>query len=97
MHDWLSMGYLIRNRHTILIVMTEDNQGHVSLLPLKETKPEEFSYIKELIEENDTDKLVEYVNVNNLVLNELSDKPSKLGGHPTQQVTGMSREDKITF
>ena len=32
--------------------MTEDNQGHVSLaLPLKETKPEEFSYIKELIEE----------------------------------------------
>lgn len=98
MHDWLSMGYLIRNRHTILIVMTEDNQGHVSLaLPLKETKPEEFSYIKELIEENDTDKLVEYVNVNNLVLNELSDKPSKLGGHPGQQVTGMSREDKMAF
>ena len=23
MHDWLSMGYLIRNRHTILVVMVK--------------------------------------------------------------------------
>ena len=47
-------------------------------LPLRETKKLKFSYIKSLvIEENDTENLVEYINVINLVLNELSDKPSR--------------------
>ena len=48
MHDWLSMGYLIRNRHTVLVSLSKGKDGEpVSVgFILKDMSTEKFSYIK---------------------------------------------------
>ena len=38
---------------------------------------------------------IDYLKVNKLDLQELSDRFHNIGGHPTKQVTGMSRDDKM--
>ena len=50
MHDWLSMGYLIRNRHSVFVFIGHDGNEPVSIsLPLKDdVTPEELKKIKEL-------------------------------------------------
>ena len=54
MHDWLSMGYLIRNRHTVLVSLSKGKDGEpVSVgFILKDMSTEKLSYIKTLAKEN---------------------------------------------
>ena len=97
MHDWLSMGYLVRNRHTVVVFLGKDNNGEpVSIgIPLKDTSTEKLSYIKTLVKERKTQVAIEYIKANKLDIKELSDRHSRLGGHPALQVKGMSRDDKM--
>ena len=96
MHDWLSMGYLIRNRHTVLVVMGKNNDEPISMsFALKDMSTEKLSYIKTLVKENQTEAAIDYIKTNKLDLHELTDLLSRPGGHPARQVTGMSRDDKM--
>ena len=98
MHDWLSMGYLIRNRHTIIVMISErtENQQPISIsLPIKDLKPEEISQIKKFLRNSQFDNVVNYITENKFLLTELSDYLHDLGGHPAMQVKGMSRDDKM--
>ena len=104
MHDWLSMGYLIRNRHTVLVLVhthrgiSKDNfyDEPVSLaIPLKDMSTEKLSYIKTLVKEEKTQAALDYIRTNKLDIHELTDLSSRPGGHPARQVTGMSRDDKM--
>ena len=56
MHDWLSMGYLIRNRHTVLVSLSKGYDGEpVSVgFILKDMSTEKLSYIKTLVKEEKT-------------------------------------------
>ena len=98
MHDWLSMGYLIRNRHTIIVMISErtENKQPISIsLPIKDLKPEEISHIKKLLVNSQFDDVVDYITENKFLVTELSDCLHDLGGHPAMQVKGMSRDDKM--
>ena len=96
MHDWLSMGYLIRNRHTILVVMGKNNDEPISMsFALKDMSTEKLSYIKRLTKEKKLEEVLNYIKINKLALQELTDLLSRPGGHPARQVTGMSRDDKM--
>lgn len=97
MHDWLSMGYLIRNRHTVLVSLSKGKDGEpVSVgFILKDMSTEKLSYIKTLAKENKVQEIADYLKVNKLLLQELSDRFHNIGGHPAKQVTGMSRDDKM--
>ena len=97
MHDWLSMGYLIRNKHTVLVSLSKCKDGEpVSVgFILKDMSTEKLSYIKTLAKENKVEEIADYLKVNKLLLQELSDRFHNIGGHPAKQVTGMSRDDKM--
>ena len=97
MHDWLSMGYLIRNRHTVLVLMSKNDYDEpISItIPLKNISTEKLSYIKTLLKEEKVDDIVNYIEINKLNIKELSDMINRVGGHPAKQVTGMSRDDKM--
>ena len=97
MHDWLSMGYLIRNRHTVLVLMSIDDYNEpISIaMPLKDISIEKLSYIKTLLKEEKDSAVVEYIENNKLNIKELSDMINRAGGHPAKQITGMSRDDKM--
>ena len=97
MHDWLSMGYLIRNRHTVLVSLSKGKDGEpVSVgFILKDMSTEKLSYIKTLAKESKVEEIADYLKVNKLLLQELSDRFHNIGGHPAKQVTGMSRDDKM--
>ena len=97
MHDWLSMGYLIRNRHTVLVSLSKGKDGEpVSVgFILKDMSTEKLSYIKTLAKEDKVEEIADYLKDNNLLIQELSDRFHNIGGHPAKQVTGMSRDDKM--
>ena len=98
MHDWLSMGYLIRNRHTVLVLLSKGNDGEpVSIsFALKDMSTEKLSYIKTLVKEKKPQAALDYIRANKLDLHELTDLiNAKPGGHPALQVKGMSRDDKM--
>lgn len=97
MHDWLSMGYLVRNRHTVLVLMSKNDYDEpISItFPLKNISTEKLSYIKTLLKEEKVDDIVNYIEINKLNIKELSDMINRVGGHPAKQVTGMSRDDKM--
>ena len=98
MHDWLSMGYLVRNRHTIIVMISErtkDKQPISISLPIKDLKPEELSQVKKLLINSQFNDVVDYITENKFLVTELSDCLSDLGGHPAMQVKGMSRDDKM--
>ena len=98
MHDWLSMGYLVRNRHTIIVMISErtkDKQPISISLPIKDLKPEELSQVKKLLINSQFSDVVDYITENKFLVTELSDCISDLGGHPAMQVKGMSRDDKM--
>ena len=97
MHDWLTMGYLIRNRHTVLVLLAKDDDGEpVSIsFALKDMSTEKLSYIKTLVKERKSQAALDYIRANKLDLQELTDLLSKPGGHPAKQITGMSRDDKM--
>ena len=97
MHDWLTMGYLIRNRHTVLVLLAKDDDGEpVSIsFALKDMSTEKLSYIKTLEKKKKSQAALDYIRANKLDLQELTDLLSKPGGHPAKQITGMSRDDKM--
>ena len=103
MQDWLSMGYLIRNRHTILVWMGEhEDELHgkhqISLaIPLVDDIGEKD--IKKLKSFTTPDDLNEYVKVNGLAVAETMHlmRALNIGGHPALQVQGSSWDDKMSF
>lgn len=98
MHDWLSMGYLIRNRHTILVWMGTHGGDPCSIaLPLVEDVT--FMDIEKIKGFTYAEDVSEYVNVNKLLLGETVElsKGQRLGGHPHLQVKGSSWDDKMCF
>jgi len=99
MHDWLSMGYLVRNRHTVLIFLGQNKKNApISVAyPLKDLNTDQLSTLKKLIKENDGDKIAEYIIKNELKFEELDGREYNyaVGGHPAKQVAGMSRDDKM--
>ena len=99
MHDWLSMGYLIRNRHTVLVLLSKGKDGEPVTISfaLKDISTEKLSYIKTLVKEKKPQVALDYIMHNKLFFQEMSDRYHKMGGHPAKQVTGMSRDDKMQF
>ena len=99
MHDWLSMGYLIRNRHTIYVWMGHGETGEpLSIsLPLKDdiTKQQ----IKKLKSLDTAKDINDYVKSHGLVQSELLglSKGMPIGGHPAMQTQGSSWDDKMCF
>jgi len=99
MQDWLSMGYLIRNRHTIFVWIGHVETGEpVSIsLPLKDgiTK-QQIKKLKTLDTPQDIDK---YVKSHGLVESELLSlsEGMNIGGHPATQTQGSSWDDKMCF
>ena len=99
MHDWVSMGYLIRNRHTVLVLLSKGKDGEPVTISfaLKDISTEKLSYIKTLVKEKKPQVALDYIMHNKLFFQEMSDRYHKMGGHPAKQVTGMSRDDKMQF
>ena len=97
MHDWLSMGYLIRNRHTVLVLLSEGENGEPLAISfaLKDMSTEKLSYIKTLVKEKKSQAALDYIMHNKLFFQEMSDRYHRIGGHPAKQITGMSRDDKM--
>ena len=99
MHDWLSMGYLVRNRHTVLIFLgqNEKNAPISVAYPLKDLNTDQLSTLKKLLKENNGDKIADYLLKNELKMEELDGTryTHALGGHPAKQVTGMSRDNQM--
>ena len=96
MHDWLSMGYLIRNRHSVFVFIGHDGNEPVSIsLPLKDdVTPEE---LKKLKESETPVQLMAHSKGMILAENEWLEGSQKYGGHPAVQVKGSSWDDKMCF
>tara|TARA_B100000123_G_scaffold267700_1_gene241416 strand:+ start:4185 stop:5060 length:876 start_codon:yes stop_codon:yes gene_type:complete len=96
MHDWLSMGYLIRNRHSVFVFIGHDGNEPVSIsLPLKDdVAPEELKKIKE---SETPEQLMAHSKGMILAENEWLEGSQKYGGHPAVQVKGSSWDDKMCF
>ena len=107
MQDWMNMGYLIRNRHTVLVALHtgDKDKEPVSLaLALKDDIPKDkFKRLKELVKVfnktgslNDTDRIQEYCKSHRLLVEEL-DGNYVMGGHPAAQTRGSGFDDKMAF
>ena len=88
MHDWLSMGYLIRNRHTILVWMGDIMVVNPYRIALPLVEDVTFMDIEKIKGFTYAEDVSEYVNVNKLLLGETVElsKGQRLGGHPHLQV-----------
>jgi len=99
MQDWLSMGYLIRNRHSILVWMGIGNEDEpVSLaIPLSDTVKEKD--IKNIFSITNPQEVDDYVTRHKLGIGELTDyvKRMSIGGHPAAQTQGSNWDDKMAF
>ena len=99
MQDWLSMGYLIRNRHSILVWMGTGNEDEpVSLaIPLSDTVREKD--IKNIFSITNPQEVDDYVTRHKLGIGELTDyvKRMSIGGHPAAQTQGSNWDDKMAF
>tara|TARA_B100001093_G_scaffold513149_1_gene584464 strand:+ start:111 stop:1013 length:903 start_codon:yes stop_codon:yes gene_type:complete len=106
MQDWMNMGYLIRNRHTVLVVLSKNpEQEPISLaLALKDDiDKDKFTILKKMIKsynENGSfdllDKIHKYVKNHRLLVEEL-DNVYVVGGHPAVQTQGSGFDDKMAF
>jgi hypothetical protein len=107
MQDWMNMGYLIRNRHTVLVALHtgDKDKEPVSLaLALKDDIPKDkFKRLKELVKVfnktgslDDTDRIQEYCKSHRLLVEEL-DGNYVMGGHPAAQTRGSGFDDKMAF
>jgi len=107
MQDWMNMGYLIRNRHTVLVALHtgDKDKEPVSLaLALKDDIPKDkFKRLKELVKVfnktgslDDTDRIQEYCKSHRLLVEEL-DGNYVMGGHPAVQTRGSGFDDKMAF
>ena len=99
MHDWLSMGYLIRNRHSILVWIGEGHHKEpVSLsIPLSDKAKEKD--IQNIFKITDPQKVDDYVTKHKLGIGELDHyvKYMNIGGHPAAQVQGSSWDNRMAF
>ena len=107
MQDWMNMGYLIRNRHTVIVALHTGNEDvePVSLaLALRDDIPKDkFKKLRELIKEfnktgslDDTDRIHEYCMSQKLLVEELTGN-YVVGGHPAAQTRGSGFDDKMAF
>lgn len=107
MQDWMNMGYLIRNRHTVLVALHTGNKDRepVSLaLALKDDIPKDkFKKLKELVKAfnktgslDDTDRIHDYCKQHLLLVEELQGN-YVVGGHPAAQTRGSGFDDKMAF
>lgn len=107
MQDWMNMGYLIRNRHTVLVALHtgDKDKEPVSLaLALKDDIPKDkFKRLKELVKVfnktgslDDTDRIQEYCMSQKLLVEELTGN-YVMGGHPAAQTRGSGFDDKMAF
>jgi len=107
MQDWMNMGYLIRNRHTVLVALHTGNKDRepVSLaLALRDDIPKDkFKKIKELVKVfnetgslDDTDRIHDYCKQHLLLVEELQGN-YVVGGHPAAQTRGSGFDDKMAF
>ncbi len=107
MQDWMNMGYLIRNRHTVLVALHTGDKDRepVSLaLALKDDIPKDkFNKIKELVKVfnetgslDDTDRIHDYCKQHLLLVEELQGN-YVVGGHPAAQTRGSGFDDKMAF
>ena len=107
MQDWMNMGYLIRNRHTVLVALStgsKDKEPISLALALKDDIPKDkFKKLKELVkvfnktgELKDTDRIHLYCKEHNLLVEELQGN-YVIGGHPAAQTRGSGFDDKMAF
>ena len=107
MQDWMNMGYLIRNRHTVLVALHTGDKDRepVSLaLALKDDiSKDKFKKIKELVKVfnetgslDDTDRIHDYCKQHLLLVEELQGN-YVVGGHPAAQTRGSGFDDKMAF
>ena len=106
MQDWMNMGYLIRNRHTVLVVLSPnpENEPITLALALKDDiHSEKFTKLKNLVKEyNKTgsktliDNIHLYCKQHRLLVEEL-DNNYVVGGHPAAQTRGSGFDDKMAF
>ena len=107
MQDWMNMGYLIRNRHTVLVALHTGNEDvePVSLaLALRDDIPKDkFKKLKELVKVfnetgslDDTDRIHQYCKSHNLLVEELQGN-YVVGGHPAAQTRGSGFDDRMAF
>ena len=107
MQDWMNMGYLIRNRHTVIVALSKGNKDFepVSLaLALRDDIPKDkFKKLKELVKVfnetgslDDTDRIHQYCKSHNLLVEELQGN-YVVGGHPAAQTRGSGFDDKMAF
>lgn len=106
MQDWMNMGYLIRNRHTVLVVLSPNPEGEPITLALAlkdDIHSEKWKKLKSLVKEyNKTgsktliDNIHIYCKEHRLLVEEL-DNNYVIGGHPAAQTRGSGFDDKMAF
>ncbi len=106
MQDWMNMGYLIRNRHTVLVALSPNHEEEpISLaLALRDDIPKDkFKKLKSLVIEYnesgstvETDRIHDYCKSHNLLVEELQGN-YVVGGHPAAQTRGSGFDDKMAF
>ena len=112
MQDYLNTGYLVRNRHTVVVAIggnqepgspTENEPISVALALRDDTPKEKFNKIKFLVnrfnkigKEKYFHDIIDYVKTNNVLVEEL-DNEYVLGGHPAAQTRGSGFDDKMAF
>lgn len=109
MQDWMNMGYLIRNRHTILVVLSPKKaeplyQPTSIAFALRDDIPKDkFKKLKQFVVDynrdyslDNLDKIVAYCKENYLLIEELQDN-YVVGGHPAAQTRGSGFDDKMAF
>tara|TARA_B100000579_G_C22797310_1_gene837838 strand:- start:579 stop:1448 length:870 start_codon:yes stop_codon:yes gene_type:complete len=98
MHDWLSMGYLIRNRHSVFVWIGDNNGEPCSLaIPLKDkVTNKDIHKLKSFEDPQDVDT---YIQSHDLSIGELKsiEKQMMIAGHPAKQTHGSNWDDKMAF
>ena len=92
MQDWMNMGYLIRNRHTVLVVLSPHHEGEpisIALVLKDDILKDKLQKLKIMITTyNKTGDfqhdIHEYCKQHRLLVEEL-DKNYVVGGHPHKQ------------
>ena len=106
MQDWMNMGYLIRNRHTVLVVLSPNHEKQplsVALALKDDILKDKFKKLKDLVKVynesgllDDMEHITQYVKKHKLLIEELDDN-YVIGGHPAVQSKGSGYDDKMAF
>ena len=106
MQDWMNMGYLIRNRHTVLVILSpnyEDEPISIALALKDDIMKDKLNKLKSLVvkynedgKRDTIDDIVDLCKTQKLLVEELQDN-YVIGGHPAAQTTGSGYDDKMAF